>query len=345
MAGRYRKDKIKKMTKNLIIGAALVGAGAYYYDQQVQPIFPRNYKNQVVAPHASGQVELAARDAEAKAKEFGTQVRDFGSQVKNSVGRQAETAEKKTNSVIDSIKDTETYNRWSEKLDSYTLDVKVAAEEVDNKPLGNWLAIKYIDFVNRLGQTREEKLNELASSTSSRQQEIKKDLGYNNTKWYSWWSGKKEDARAEADRLANKAEAEKNSWLSWGNKKADEAEKGARDTKKNVEDEKNKWLSWGSAKSDEVKQKSESAQSDVKATLEQQQKELSKSLEAGRERAIGEYYRAKKNLEDLTKQAGNKASELTDDAHLTKAKKDVESALSNLRQYGANLVDQVAGKK
>lgn len=333
------------MAKKLLFGAALVGAGVYYYDQQVQPLFPRNEKTQVLIAQPPVHVEQAARGADARAKQLGSQVRDLGSLVKKNVGVQAEAAEKKTNSVIASIKDSETYSRWSDKLDSYSQDVKVAAEEVDKKPWGNWLAVKYIDIVNRLGQTKEEKLNELASSTSARQQEIKKDLDYKETKWYSWWSGKKDDARAEADKLASTAEAEKKSWVRWGNKKADEVEKNAQDAKKTVEGERSKWLSWGRAKGDEAKQKTEQAQADLKLALAQQQKDLTQSLEAGRARAIEEYYKAKGNLEDLAKQTGDKASELTDDARLQQARKDVESALANVKQYGANLVDQAAGRK
>lgn len=317
------------MAKKLLFGAALLGAGVYYYDQQVQPILPRNASNQIsVAPPA--EVKKAARETEAKTKEVGAHVRDLGSLVKKTVGLQADAVEKKGNSVIESIKDTETYNRWSEKLDSYSQDVKTAAEEVDNKPLGNWIAVKYIDFVNRLGQTEDEKLKELASSTSARQQEIKKDLS-KETRWFSWWSDKKEDARAKADDLAYRAEQEKKGWVNWGNDK--------------VETEKNKWYKWGNAKKEEAKAKGEEAQADLKASLKHQQKELGQTFEEGKSRAVAEYNRARSNLEDLLKKTGDKASDLADDSRLRKAKKDLESAGESLRLYGADLVDQAIGRK
>ncbi|EEQ36163.1 hypothetical protein CLUG_00286 [Clavispora lusitaniae ATCC 42720] len=355
------------MSKNFLIGAAVLGAGVYYYDQQVQPIFPRNAKNQVTLPHPSENVRKSAQDVEVKAKELGSQARDFGSSLKKTVSLSADEAKQKADSTIASIKESDTYNKWSEKLDSYAQDVKVAADEVENKPAPNRWAAKYIDFVNSLGQTKDEKLKELASSTSLRQQEIKNDLDYKSTSWSSWWSGKKSEAEAEKDRLANKAEAEKQgwlnwgsdkkreaekkwesgkqqaeaekqSWLNWGSKKADEAEKTAKDVKRDAEKEKDKWVNWGSAKADETKARAQEAHSDARASLDKQQREWSETVEAGRQRSIEEYYRAKRNLEELSKQA-------TDDAHLSRAKKDLENALYNLKQYGANLVDQVTGRK
>lgn len=360
------------MSKKLFLGLAAVGGGLYYYDQNIHPVFPRNEKVEQIASKSSKNILEINKDLQ----KLDTKTREFGSQLKKTVSHLAEEVKQKTDSALAAIKDTEVYNKWSSKVEDYSKDVKLAAEEVEKKPLPNKLAAKYIDFVNRAGQTDEEKLKELASSTSARQQEIKEDLLGSRQSWSSWWSGKKNVADVKANELHNKAEKEKNSWISWGSdkkeeakgkyeqakadaekeknswvswgsSKKDEADRKYAQAKADAEKEKNLWVNWGSAKADEADMKLRGAKKDAQATYEQQKNEWSDSFEAGKKAAVDEYNRAKKTLDDLTKQAGDKASSLYGEAkadldnHLKKAKNDLLSALTNLKKYGGNLVDLV----
>lgn len=362
------------MSKKLFIGLAAVGGGLYYYDQNVLPIFSKDAKGRPVG--------IKAKPSEDVRKEFSKlddKALEFGLQLKKTYKESASEIRQKTNETVDSIKELDLYNKWSAKLDDYLKDVQRAAEEVDNKPLPNRLAAKYIDFVNDLGKTEDEKLRELQSATSSRQQEIKDDLARSKQLWSSWWSGKKDEAADKTDELANRAEREKDLWLGWGRakkneaelkvnegkrelekeknswsswalKKGDETERAARDAKADAKAEKDKWVNWGSSKADEAERRAKGTQADLRSNIDQQKKEFNENYEIGKRRAVDEYNRAKKQLDDLTQQAKDKANRVlgkaqdpvTDD-HLHKAKLDFQSALTNLRKYGSDLVDSAKG--
>lgn len=360
------------MSKKFFIGLAAVGGGLWYYDQNVLPIFTRDSKGRPVGVRGKPNEDL--RKEFSKLDDKG---REFGSQLKKTVNELVGDIRQKTDETVSQIKDLELYNKWSQKLDDYLKDVRVATEDVDAKPLGHRWAAKYIDFVNGLGQTKDDKLRELASATSSRQQQIKKDLARSEQSWSSWWSGKKSEAEDTKNEFKSKAEREKQSWFSWGrakkeegkqeledgkqrlekeknlwgswaNKKSDEAERSARDAKNDLKALKDSWTNWGSAKADEAERNARSARNDVRGNYEQLKAELGDNYEAGKQRALEEYYRAKKNVEDLTQLAKDKAGRLlnkepTDDRHLRKAESDFLSAMTNLKKYGYDLVDSVKG--
>lgn len=292
------------MSKKLVAGLVVVGGGLWYYDQNVHPIFSNEDKFKQKVSNAKHQAQ-PSDDTTKELRKLDSKARDFGSQLKSTANKSTEEIRHKTDNAIDSVKESDLYKKWLKKLDSYTDDVQRAAEEVENKPLGPRLAAKYIDFVNRLGQTEEEKLKELASSNPSRQREIRAELDRSKQTWGEWWSGKKNKLDDKAEQARRDAEQTKDSWLSWGQDKKDEA-------KKNLDQQGNEW---------------------------------SNTFEAGKQRALDEYYRAKKNLEDLTKLASEKANNAKnevnpDDRYLTKAKDDFQSALGNLSKYGSDLVDQ-----
>lgn len=389
------------MAKKILLGLAVVGGGLYYYDQNILPIFTTDKKG---APIAVGQ----AKPSKEVRKEYGKledKAKDFGSQLKKTVDEGVTDLKNKKDSAISSIKDSDTYEKWSQKLEDYKGDVKVAADSLDDKPLANKLAAKYIDIVNKLGETDDERLKELPLATSARQQEIKKELAQSQRTWYSWFSGEKEelksdikntkddlaalaekeknawfnwgskkadeaqqaaenakkDAKAEKDKWvnwgSNKADeaqraaedakkdvkAEKDKWVSWGSNKADEAQKAAEDAKKDVKAEKDKWVNWGSNKANEAQKAVNNAQKDAKDAYESLKNAASENFEAAKQRALDEYYKAKKNVEDVTKQAQEKAKQVKgrveDDEHLRKAKNDFQSAFTNLKRFGDNLVD------
>lgn len=395
--------------KKVFIGLAVVGGGLYYYDQNVAPIFPKDKK--VAVPSEAVNKDLRKLDR---------QTHELGSQVKKTAGDQADAfrsktdsavsaVKEKTDSAVNAVKESDMYNRWSGKLDDYLKDVRLAAEEIEQKPLPSRLAAKYIELVNKIGQTETEKLDELASSTSSRQQQIKSEMNRSQQSWSSWWSGKKNEADSKVDELQSRAEQEKQGWLNWGSSKKDEADAKMRQAKDDAEKKKDLWMSWGSSKkeeadrklsnakadaekekdlwvswgsskkdeadrklkqaqndaekskdlwvswgnskADEVNSKAQEAKDSAQSQYEKQKKNLSESFEAGKNRAVSEYNRAKANLDDLTKQASDKAGTLFGQAkvdeqnHLEKAKQDLQSAATNLRKYGSDLVDLVTGDR
>lgn len=365
-------NQVSKMSKKVLLGLAVVGGGLYYYDQNVLPIFTTDKKG---APIAVGNTK-PSKDVRKEYGKLEDKAKDFGSQLKKTVDESVTDLKNKKESAVSSIKNSETYEKWSGKFEDYKDDVKVAADSLEKKPVGNKLAAKYIDLVNKLGETDDERLKELASATSERQQEIKKELAQSQRTWYSWLTGQKDeikhDVKDKKDELAAKAEKEKNSWFNWGSEKADEAEKAAKDAKASVKAEKESWVNWGSAKADEAQQAAKNAEKDLKAekdkwvnwgsaksdeaqkaakdahqdakdAYESLKKQVSDNFEAGKQRALDEYYRAKKNVEDLTKQAQERAgqvkSRVEDDEHLRRAKNDFQSALKNLKRFGNDLVD------
>lgn len=142
------------MAKKLFLGLAVVGGGVYLYDQNVLPIFPRDNKGHPVGvPHVSPPKELK-QDFE----KLGDDTKELGKQIKKTVNGSVEDIRHKTDDAVSSIKDSEVYNKWSQKLDSYQKDVRTEAEIIDNKPLPNKLAAKYIGLVNSIGQTEDEKI-------------------------------------------------------------------------------------------------------------------------------------------------------------------------------------------
>lgn len=360
------------MSKKLFIGLAAVGGGLYYYDQNVQPIFSKSDVPKPIANRASDTNKEVHKDL----KKLDAKSRDFGSQLKKTVSDLAADIKAKTESTVAAVKDTETYNKWSKKIDNYTQDVQLAAEEVEQKPVFSRMAAKYIDFINKVGQTEDEKLKELASSTSAHQQELKKELQDSHQLWSLWWPGKKAEAEQKADELKHKAEKEKDSWMNWGSSKKSEAEnkynlaksdaekeknqwvnwgsakkaegeQKADQLKADAEKEKDSWVTWGSAKKDEASQKAQDASHDLQANYEKQKKEWSNSFEAGRQSAVDGYYKAKNEVEKLV----NDAKGLTGPAkadherHLEAARKDLLSAAENLKKYGSDLLDKVTGEK
>lgn len=350
------------MSKKLVAGLVVVGGGLWYYDQNVHPIFSNEDKFKQKVSNAKHQAQ-PSDDTTKELRKLDSKARDFGSQLKSTANKSTEEIRHKTDNAIDSVKESDLYKKWLKKLDSYTDDVQRAAEEVENKPLGPRLAAKYIDFVNRLGQTEEEKLKELASSNPSRQREIRAELDRSKQTWGEWWSGKKNKLDDKAEQARRDAEQTKDSWFSWGQEKKDELDLKAQSTKKDLQKEKDSWLNWGQDKKDEAAKNAKDARKDLekqkdswlswgqdkkdeaKKNLDQQGNEWSNTFEAGKQRALDEYYRAKKNLEDLTKMASEKANNAKnevnpDDRYLTKAKDDFQSALGNLSKYGSDLVDQ-----
>ena len=288
------------MSKKVFLGLAVVGGGLYYYDQNVEPIF---FKRAAVS---LGKPLKKVRQPSSKLED---KAKDFGSLLKKTAEEGLSDLKNKTDSVVSSIENSQTYNNWSATLEDYKKDVKVAADNVGEKALRNRLAAKYIDAINRIGQTEDKRLKELVSATSARQQELKRELAQCESTWYPWLMGKQHGSKQVKNDLASKAEKEKKSWFNWGS-----AEKAAQDAHKDV--------------------------SDAAYALKNQ---LSESFEAGKQKAITEYNRAKQNLDDLTNQVQAGTIQLKnrveDDGNLKRAKSEFQSALSNLKRFGSDLVD------
>lgn len=186
--------------------------------------------------------------------------------------------------------------------------------------------------------------------------------------WTSWGSKK-------ADEATDKAEAEKNAWTTWGSKKSDEAADKANQEAERFRKEKDAWASWGSKKGDEAadkfneeterfKKEWENPDPSGKSAAQQYTRgaknsekafgdagePLSAAFVQGKERAIGNYEAAKKNLDDLTNKANANVKSLfqkpepSSDEKLKQAQEDFNNALHNLRSYGGDVVEQIESK-
>ncbi|KAM9891908.1 hypothetical protein OXX79_010385 [Metschnikowia pulcherrima] len=347
------------MARKVFFGLAAVGGGLYLYDQNVSPIFPRDNKGNAFGVSQAGPPKELKQDF----RKLGDDTRDLGSQIKKTVNGSVADIRHKTDDAVSTVKDTEMYNKWSQKLDSYQKDVRTEAENIENKPLPNKLAAKYIKLVNSVGQTEEEKLNELASSTSARQQEIKKDLARNKQSWSSWWSGKKSEAEDKKDELASKAEKEKNSWFSWGQNKADESKQAKQDAEAKLHKEKNSWLNWADDKSDEAKKAAEDAKKEKNKWVswgsskaddaEKAAKDAQKDLESkknewvswGSSKAGEAQQAAKDGHKDLKATLNDRSQNLSENYEYAKKKaaEEYDAAKKNLDSWTQQAKDKANG--
>lgn len=292
-------------------------------------------KKDETANNLDNNYDQAKRDAEKKKNEWFS----WGSQKKDEVADRAnEEAEKLK-------KEKNAWSAWGSKKTDEVADK--AAEE--KNAWTSWGSKKADEATDKANQEAERLRKE-------------KDA------WSSWGSKK-------ADEAADRAEAEKNAWTSWGSKKADEATDKANQEAERLRKEKDSWTSWGSKKADEATDKFNEETERLRKELEnpneagksaaQQYSRGAKNSEKafgdagepltaayvqGRERAIGNYEAAKKNLEDLTNKANANVKSLfqkaepTSDEKLKQAQEDFNSALHNLRSYGGDVVEQIESK-
>ena len=401
-----------------LLALAATGGAVYWYDQNVLEILPRQQR---IPPQPASTGEKINRNINRQVDKLDNKKNEVVDKVSSFTNEQQREAQKASESTLDSIKNSRLVNNISGNATDSRRRIEANVDQ--DKNVLYKLTDKYIDFVNDIGGSTTNQVDELKSTAKSDKRRAedkanswfnwfgdKKDEAANNldnnydqakrdaekkkNEWFSWGSQKKDEAADRAneeaeklkkeknawsawgskktDEAADKAAAEKNAWSSWGSKKADEATDKANQEAERLRKEKDAWTLWSSKKADEaadkfneeterLKKEWENADKSGNSTAQQYTRgaknserafgdagdPLSASYVQGKERAIGNYEAAKKNLEDLTNKANANVKSLfqkaepSSDERLKQAQEDFNSAFHNLRSYGADVVEQI----
>ncbi|KAI5955445.1 CSP37 [Candida theae] len=297
-----------------LLGAAAIAGGVYYYDQNVERILPRKEHQQ-----------LAQQTAKVDQK-----AHEWNNKLTQKIEQGKKELDKKTNSITESVKESDTYQKLHQNKEDYRKSVKDAATPEDEKSIFKRGMQQYIDFVNCLG-TNSVKTGETQISSAGALPEVKEKPIFGNwfgksdvdeakdkaeqkkDEWVSWGSKKTEQAKADAEHEKNKlfnwgsdkadeakaeAERKKNEWSAWGNKKADQV-------KADAEKEKNSWFSWGNKKADEAQDKKDDLVSLANQKLDEASKEFNKQYDA----SVNELNRQYENLGKVFSSTKDQANE------------------------------------
>lgn len=298
-------------TSNVLLSLAAIGGGAYWYDQNVQPLWSQRLPIAV-----QRQPQPLTSDIDKKSQELSKKF----SKEKNELAA-------KTESTFDQIKNSNIVNTLTNSVGAQS---PTAAEKVEPaKSVPVKLVHSYIDAINSFGES-------VLSKLSAGDEDLRKRIEEDKSTWVNWLDGSKkktEDKVAEA----------KDSWFSWGNAKEAEAKKEATKAKES-------WLGWGEEKKSELESTKNDLKdwnsrkvNEANKQLNETSDKVSASLQAEKQRAIENYEAAKKNLDSFYQKVNNKLfkSEKEQQDHLNKAKDDFNSSLTNLRKYGNDLVAQI----
>ncbi|MDC6271505.1 hypothetical protein PP707_04335, partial [Acetobacter pasteurianus] len=214
------------------LGAAAIVGGVWYYDQNVQRILPRKEHQQ-----------LAQQTARIDHK-----AHELNNKLTNKIEDGKSHLQKKTETVKDDVKSSQTYKDFQANKTDYKKHVEDATTPRSEKSVFALGMERYIDFVNCLGEGKV-KTGETQYSSVGPLPEVKEKPIFGN------WFSKGED---KVDQAKEEAEKKKNEWTAWGSSKADQA-------KADAEKEKNKLFNWGSDKKDEAKDKAEQAKKDAES--------------------------------------------------------------------------------
>ncbi|RLV87131.1 37 kDa cell surface protein [Meyerozyma sp. JA9] len=225
-------------TKILATGAIAAG-GLYYYDKNVQPIFPR--KNIPPAPNSTYTSTYGKQ-----ADPFEERTNELDQRVSARKTAQQQKISQKTENAYDSIRHSSLVNKLSSKSDE--LENKL---DDHNKNALVRLGDKYIDLVNKVSGEGPISERELRQRASRLQERADREA----SSWFNWFGAKKDEAGDRLDDARKQAERKKQSWFSWGEKKADEAADKAEAKKNELSKEASSWSAWGSRKKDEAANK------------------------------------------------------------------------------------------
>ncbi|KAK6200206.1 uncharacterized protein RJT21DRAFT_41866 [Scheffersomyces amazonensis] len=191
-------------TRYLLATVAIAG-GAYWYDQNVQPIIPRQQRNEIkqelnkFQDKAHNQIVQPAQDLNNK----------LTKEIKNSKQELTEAKDSRLYKEIKAVREDiqASYDKAVKDIDE---DKNILVKAVG----------KYIDAINSIGESATSKANETREEVT---QQVEKSKG-----WFEDWFGSKTD-KVEAE-----LEKSKKDWLNWGTSKQDELSKNYENTKKQL---------------------------------------------------------------------------------------------------------------
>lgn len=361
------------MSNKYFLGTIALVGGVYLYDQNVQPIIPRQQQ----LKHDLDKVDHKQADLSKK--------------LSNKIEEGKKELSKKP-SLKELLKDTTLYQKVVNNAEEYKDAVNEATTPDSEKNFLVRGVDKYIDVVNSIGDSNK---TTTPYSTMSGQVEVKekpwfggwfqkedsverakKDAEAKKDEWFSWGSKKSGEAKKEYGKAKNDAEAKKDEWFSWGSKKSDEASRDIERAKKDANSKANEWSAWGSKKADQAandveakkdewanwgSKKSDELSKDFNKKYDQGKDELNKQLakfqgnyeqtknqlsakyEEEKARAISTYEAAKANLDDLTTKFV-RSTEPDKEVKLQRAKEDFNSSIFNLKSYGDDVLEDINRK-
>lgn len=331
----------------LLTGAVLLG-GAVYYDQNVQPIFPDWVRQkEAEIPHKVHQeqqrfsLDISSKynkDVKPRIEKFGNQVSSKASSLKDDVVDSAK-------SVQDKFKLTKVYKETDDYLKKVDSEARRLAEKDEEKSFARQAVISYIDWVNEVAgaaateATRPEEFDVVIVEYEPQSWSLylydKSGLHYVSDKVSLLFHEGKNDLDAKENQLNAKAKE-------FGNK--------AEDAKNRVVDEANAKYNEAASKYGELKKSASELYADAKKaasdlyedakkTVNQQWDKASAAAEAQKQKAIDDYYKSRKDLDDIV--AKGDAAKARD---VESAKQKLNLAYLSLRLFGDNVVKDANDK-
>jgi len=192
-----------------LLGAVVIAGGAYYYDQNVEPILPWTQK----------QINHGVQKVENKTT-------DLTSKLTKKIDEGKNELTKKSQEITEQIKDSNLYLNLQNQVE----DIKRATQNnivvVEDDANAAVSAVRgYIDFVNKLGNSNKTIID---VSSVEKAPEAKKA-------WLDWFKGEGEEYKKDVSKAKAEAEAKGNEWFNWGSKKSDEF---ANEANKTIESQK-----------------------------------------------------------------------------------------------------------
>ncbi|ODV79873.1 putative hyphal cell wall protein [Suhomyces tanzawaensis NRRL Y-17324] len=301
-----------------ILGTAAIVGGVYYYDKNVQPILPRQQRQQI--RHEVDRAEQKSSDLTNK--------------LSNKIEESKKELSQKSQEFTDKIKDTTLYQKVTEHQDEAKANYRALKAPEDKNLIARGVD-KYIDLVN--GASGVDTKTTPYSSVSP-------DYEVKEKSWFGDWFKKDDDKfNQKLGEAKKEASDKKDEWISWGSKKSDEAEKQGES-----------WSKWGSKKTDELsndinktyedgKKELNKQGSKLQSNLSETKDQLSASYQEGKAAAIRNFEEAKAKVDELTTRL-QKSTEPNKEEKLHQARLDLNSSLANLKSYGDDVVNEITSK-
>ncbi|ABN68529.2 predicted protein [Scheffersomyces stipitis CBS 6054] len=254
-----------------ILAATAIAGGVYYYDQNVQPIFPR-----------PNQIHQELERVEHKAAESASNLQQ---KLTSKIDKGKTDLSKKTSELSDTLKDTKLYPAPS------ATDTKEAASIVDD--------------IKKTVSSGGDVVADLAASVKEEKSRVTRTVhGYID---FINSLGKSEKSAVE--KLATEAEATANSWFDWFGKREKDVENVLTSASKEAEKTTNEWFSWGSKKSDEISSTYEDSKSKLNSRFSQEKKRAIDTFENARAQYEQAIEKASKGVDPAYQKAAQKAKE------------------------------------